>query len=95
MGRGRNFFQHLADEADLAGESLPGQPVVEIAGDHRVLIEHHFGVKEYSRERITVKVKYGCVSVCGCQLELLHMTREQLVISGNISCVTLQRREKL
>ena len=93
MGRGRNFFERLAEETDLSGQPLPGQPIVEIAGDRRVLIENHFGVKEYSKERITVKVRYGCVSICGCQLELLRMTREQLVIRGRIDGVSIQRRE--
>ena len=37
------------------------EDIVEIAGDRRVLIENHFGVKEYSREKIGVKVKYGLV----------------------------------
>mgnify|MGYP002456976651 CR=1 FL=1 len=69
-----------------------GQPIVEIAGDRRVLIENHFGVKEYSREKIGVKVKYGLVCVCGCNLELIRMTKEQLIISGRIDAVTLIRR---
>ena len=92
MGRGQSIWERLADGADLAAESPPGQPIVEIAGDHRVLIENHDGVKEYTRERITVKVKYGCVCICGCQLQLLRMTREQLVVSGKIDGVTLLRR---
>lgn len=94
MKKGRSFLERLADGADLGAEPLPGQPIVEIAGDRRVLIENHFGVKEYSRERIGVKVNYGQVTVCGCGLELTRMTREQLVISGRIDCVTLQRRGK-
>lgn len=94
MKEKRSILQRLADGADLPGEPLPGQPIVEIAGDRRVLIENHFGVKEYSRERIGVKVKYGELTVCGCGLELARMTREQLVISGRIDCVTLQRRGK-
>lgn len=92
MGRGRFLLDRLTEEADLAGEPLPGQPIVELAGDRRVLIENHFGVKEYGSQRITVKVKYGCVSICGCGLELQRMTREQLVICGRIDCVTVQRR---
>ena len=92
MGRGHFFLERLAENADLTMEPLPGQPIVEIAGDRRVLIENHFGVKAYGRERIMVKVKYGFVCVCGCGLELLRMTREQLVIKGRIDSVTLQRR---
>ncbi len=82
----------LWDRLDLPGESLPGQVVVEITGENRVLIEHHCGVREYSRERIGVKVKYGMLQVCGSCLELRCMTREQLVISGKIDCIVLKRR---
>lgn len=94
MGRGRMFLERLAEESDIGTDQFPGQPIVEIAGDRRVLIENHFGVMGYSTERILVKVKYGCVCVCGCGLELLRMTREQLVIRGRIDSVTLQRRER-
>ena len=87
-----NWMQKLADGVDLSGEPLPGMPIVEIAGECRVLIERHGGVTEYSRERISVKVRYGTVTVCGCGLELTRMTREQLVISGRIDGVQLQRR---
>lgn len=88
----RNWMQMLADEADLPAEPLPGVPVVEVAGECRVLIERHAGVTEYSRERICVKVCYGLVCVCGCGLELTRMTRQQLVISGRIDGVQLLRR---
>lgn len=93
MGKGRMFLERLAEEAEIGADSVPGQPIVEIAGDNRILIENHFGVMGYSRERILVKVRFGCVCVCGCGLELIRMTREQLVIRGRIDSVTLQRRE--
>lgn len=94
MVQKRNWAQRLADGADLSSEPLPGVPVVELAGERRVLIERHGGVTEYSGERICVKVRYGQVCVCGCGLELTRMTREQLVISGRIDCVQLVRRGK-
>ena len=81
------------DRLDLPGESLPGQVLVEITGENRVLIEHHRGVREYSREKIGVKVKYGVVQVCGSCLELRYMTTEQLVVSGKIDSIQLIRRE--
>lgn len=92
MGKGRFFLERLAEDTDLTMETIPGQPIVELAGDRRVLIENHQGVKAYGREKILVKVKYGYVCVCGCGLELIRMTREQLVVRGRIDSVTLQRR---
>lgn len=92
MGKGRNFLEQLALESDFGAEVIPGQPVVEISGDGRVLVENHMGVKAYSRETIVVNVKFGCICVYGCGLELQRMTKEQLVIRGKINGVTLQRR---
>ena len=88
----RNWIQKLADNADLSAETLPGVPIVELAGERRVVIERHQGMTEYRRERICVKVSYGMVCICGCGLELSRMTRAQLIISGRIDCVQLQRR---
>lgn len=92
MGRGHLFFQQLADQASLSAGAVPIRPIVELSGDRRVLIEHHFGVKEYGRTRITVKMSYGHVSIQGECLEILRMTKEQLVIRGRIDEIHLQRR---
>lgn len=89
-----NVWNRFLQEADLWEEQIPGQPLVELAGDRRVLIEHHQGVREYSRERISVGVRYGLVQVCGSCLELSRMTKDHLVITGCIDCVMLKRREK-
>lgn len=88
----RNWLERLSDSADLPDEHPPGLPLVELAGDRRVLIEHHKGVIQYGTEQICVKVKYGTVTIVGMGLELMRMTREQLVICGQIHSVTLCRR---
>lgn len=88
MGGGNRFLKQLAEDANRTS----GQSLVEIAGDYRVLIENHFGIVSYSREQILVRVKYGCLCVCGCELEILRMTREQLVICGKIHGLRIQRK---
>jgi sporulation protein YqfC len=82
----------LLDRLDLPGETLPGQVIVEIAGENRVLIEQHRGIREYTRERISVCVRYGMLEICGQGLELRSMSREQLIVCGQIDSVTLRRR---
>lgn len=86
------WMEQLADRADLSDEPMPGQPLIEVAGDRRLLIERHGGVTEYSSQKICVKVRYGLVCVSGCGLELTCMTRERLIITGRVDCVQLQRR---
>jgi len=92
VSRGYDFWVKLTDNSDLTGAVIPGQSIVEISGDRRVLIENHYGVSQYSQEKIGVKVKFGYVCVCGCGLELVRMTKEQLVIAGRIDSVNLIRR---
>ena len=92
MAQSRHWMQRIADEMDLSAEPLPGVPVVELAGERRVLIERHGGVTEYSRERIGVRVGYGQIMICGCGLELVRMCKEQLVVTGRIDGITFCRR---
>jgi sporulation protein YqfC len=66
-------------------------PLVEIAGEKRVLIENHKGVTEYDADRICIRVKYGQICVCGENLTLSQMTGACLVICGRIDSITLLR----
>lgn len=72
-------------------DALPGVPVVEICGVNRVLVEGHKGVIEYGNELIQVIMGYGRLKIIGCSLTLAHMSKEKLVITGQISQVCLCR----
>lgn len=91
MKQHRNILQRLTESADLHAEPIPKVPLVELAGDQRVLIENHGGVCEYGTERIRVKLSYGQICVCGADMELARMNQDQLVISGRIDSVSLIR----
>lgn len=92
MTKGKDILRRLTRNGELQDQPLPGLPIVELAGNRRVLIENHRGVREYSRGRIGVNVKSGLVVVCGQGLELSRMTRELLVIQGIIEGVLLEER---
>lgn len=92
MGGGKMWLRRMADETGIIQEGIPGVPVVELLGDRQVLVENHRGVSEYSAHKIGVKVKYGVVAICGCDLELKQVAKDQLVISGRVDCVSVLRR---
>ncbi len=83
----KHIWDRVAVAADLSCEPLPKQTLVEIAGERRVLIENHCGVSGYSSNEIWVKVRSGKVAICGDGLELVKMTKEQLVVIGRIEYV--------
>ncbi len=92
MARQNGFLDRLSEMAGMQDEPIPGQPLVEIGGYRRVLIENHSGVIEYADTAISVKVKFGTVCVLGSNLKFLRMTKQQLIIGGCIDCVRLVRR---
>jgi len=92
MSKSERFWNRLTEMSDLEDNQLRCHSLVEIAGYRRVLIEKHCGVKAYSREKIIVGTNYGYLHICGACLELSCMSREQLIIRGEIASVTLQRR---
>ncbi len=91
MARKPSVFRKLLDETDLNEESIPMQPVVELLGDGRVLIENHKGVIQYCSERIQARVKFGAISVAGCNLRLRFMSGQKLVIVGKIDSIEVLR----
>ena len=94
MQYGKNL-QRLSDTISRANDMLPGMPVVEMVGDRRILIENHRGVVQYGTEEICVKVKFGIVRILGSRMELAKMTKEQLVITGIIKSLAVQRKEEV
>ena len=92
MKRRKNWIQNLSETMDLPGEPMPGIPLVELAGDNRVLIENHGPIVEYGPERIRVVLKYGQLCICGHKLTLGRMSHDQLVVSGTINSLTIIRR---
>lgn len=91
MAQRKQAFRRLEETAEKFTEAIPGIPVVELAGERRVLLENHRGITEYGREQIRVRVRYGQVCIRGCGLIIARMTREQLVICGRIDGIDLLR----
>ena len=88
----RDGLRQMAETIRNTGAGISAVPIVEIAGDRRVLIENHCGVIAYGSDSISVKVKWGTICICGSGMEIAKMTREQLIISGAIDSVKLQRK---
>lgn len=87
----RNFWDRMMQGFDLDAEPLPGQPLLELVGTQRILIENHCGLAEYGDKLMRVKVRKGSICICGKELGLVQMSRERLIICGCIESVHLIR----
>ena len=93
MEKTSGFWERLAARAELDTEPVPAQPIIEIGGDTRVLVENHRGVQAYCPEEIRIGLRFGQVRICGHNMVLTRMSREQLLIRGKIDTVSLLRRD--
>lgn len=87
----RSFWNKFMRSMELEGEPLPRQPLLELLGNQRVLIENHCGLLEYGDTQMCIKVKNGMIRICGKGLGLALMSRERLIICGCIDTVQLLR----
>lgn len=92
MDRFKTLGNKLAVSASLPSESAPQNPVVEVIGYRRILIENHKGIAEYGSNRIVANVAFGQICISGDHLELAEMTKANLVITGVIHCVNITRK---
>ena len=94
MNRSKNWLQSAAADENLHAELIPGIPIVEICDRYRVLIENHHGIIGYAGKEIQVRVRDGCICVCGEDLKLTRMSKGKLVITGVVHGVNLKGRGK-
>lgn len=90
MGTLRRAAKQIASD-ELIGESLPKQPIIELYSDSRLYIERHLGVYEFSDVQIHIGVKFGRVIISGGCLRLACMSKDSLVITGQISRIEMVR----
>lgn len=93
MGKTEKLWDKLTESADLTAEAMPGQTIVEIAGENRVLVENHGGIKVYTQSEVIVNTKYGFAHICGSGLDIIRMSTETLIIKGRVREIKLQRRD--
>ena len=85
--------KHLrANNAKALSVPIRQEPLVELTGENRLLIENHRGVAEYGMTRICVLVTYGHIQVSGKCLHLQYLAKDRLLIMGNIDSILLCRR---
>ena len=92
MGRVGKGILDLLRMGMPEGVTYSNLPIVELAGEGRVLIEHHQGVVAYSLEEIRIRVSYGSVLISGNGLKISEMRRMQLIVVGKIDKIILERR---
>ena len=87
-----SWIQRMMERTEMMEEVFPGESIIEVVGEGRVLIEGHKGVSAYGGDRVCVKIRSGIAEICGSNLKLTRMNVNKLVITGSLDSVNLLRR---
>ena len=82
----------LIGHSGLQTHPIPGNSIVELFGDSRVLVERHGGITSFSESRICIKTSYGNAQVTGNGLRIACISKDQLVVVGCVESVSIIRR---
>ena len=83
----RRVLMELSERLELPQEALAGAAKLTVTAGKRVLIENHQGLLEYGEEQIVVSTGTQTLSILGARLSLLAMTRQEILIEGEIQAV--------
>lgn len=88
-GRREGILERAAERLDLPADAVAGVPRLELVGIRELRMENHKGILAYGREEIHISGGSYVVKVTGQDLELRAMTGLELLITGQISGITL------
>lgn len=76
---------------EIPEELVSDIPKLTILGFDRVLIENYKCILEYQDFFIRVKMKIGLINIEGTELQMNEMTKDDLIITGNIESVEFDK----
>lgn len=87
----KSIFVKTADMFGIPGDLAAGVYRVTITGGRKVHIENHRGILDYGTENIKVNCGSDIVSVNGSDLEIKAVSAGEMLISGSIFKVSIER----
>jgi sporulation protein YqfC len=93
MNRKEPIFQRIIRGSDLANPSITAKPLIEIIGCNRLLVENHICIISYSLQEISVRVKYGHITIHGDRLRLAYISTDKIVVTGCLYDIQLQQNK--
>lgn len=78
------IMEALSDRFSLPPDILAGAPLLSMAGQSELFLEHYKGILEYTQERIRIQTGIGKLLVEGKNLVIQSYSKEDMRIIGYI-----------
>lgn len=74
----------ISDILEFPADLLSSLPRITLLGTDTLVIENHKGVIEYNDSKVRLNTGCGVVSVSGIEMELNHLSSDDILIKGRI-----------
>lgn len=91
MGLYEKVLHRFPEALNIPDQTLPGVPIVELYADRRVLIEGRCAILQYEATCIMLRCCLFNICVCGSKLCIIELSGNQLIITGNISQISMRK----
>ena len=85
------LVHRLPEALHIPDQTLPGVPIIEMYADRRVLVEGRCAIMQYESTCIKLRCCAFRVDVCGAGLNITELSGNQLIITGVIDRISVQR----
>lgn len=89
MNMKKQLNKAIAAGLDIPSETLCRQAVVTFHGKEEVTVENHRGILGYDENLIQIAVRAGYILIHGGNLQIVHMSKNCLRITGTISSMEM------
>lgn len=89
----KNFVKNINEVLELPREVVSSSPKITITGFDELLIENFKGILEYEKFFVRIATHIGAVTINGFNLNLSQINDEDILVSGIISNVSLEKGE--
>lgn len=88
MSKLRRFLEKAAQRLEIPADIAADLPHMELNGFSSCSLDCHRAILAYEPEKIIIAVNTGRVTIEGEGLELRHMHRDRLTVTGRIEAMT-------
>lgn len=90
MGKIKSKAELLSDRMDLPADAFAGAAKLTLNGRRHLLIENHRGISKYGDREIVIDCGSMKTHICGDELNLTAMDKNDMLITGRILSIELE-----
>lgn len=84
------FLEHASESLSIPKDVIAGQPMIQLNGNHSIRVVNYRSVEEYTTELIRLSLGKKHMEICGKQLLIESLRKEEIIIVGNILNISFE-----